>query len=352
MRASLATSVLYLAMFALGGCYATTSAAVDPASALRRGAQRREIVVAGGPLGAHVGPSSWLRFTLRDGARTPWLVAGRLRVNDARVDTTGALAHPTDAPPANTSVAWADVASVEVNELNMPETFAGVAAGTVVVTTAAVVEVALLAIVSSASCGHVNGDLGLTRGAFEAVAGEAFQRPDDEETAPPPSIPTLEANEDPPRPLFASEARRREVALFTFSTEAGVDAGLGPGAVGGVAAGVRLAHVFDVQLGARTSLTPTSNSPTTPALVRSLPFVRLGLHLDLDAGRRVALAVGGDLAMSSDETRLRLLYGVRVRATDHLQIGLYPWNPVAVSTTAAPSPGPSRLNLVELTWLF
>jgi hypothetical protein len=68
--------------------------------------------------------------------------------------------------------------------------------------------------------------------------------------------------------------------------------------------------------------------------------------------------VGADFGATSEETRVRFLYGVRVRVTDRLQLGLYPWNPVAVNplTPSVPSPaiapGPSRLNLLELSWLF
>jgi hypothetical protein len=355
MRVPGPSTFFAVALYALTGCYATTSASVTDVASLRRGAHSREVVLKQGPLGVHLGPSSWVRFTLRDGGRSPWFQAGKLRVNAEMVMTTGGRARPEDPSPDAEGIPWDAIASVEVNELDVGETVAGVTMGAAVIVTAAAAELALLAALQAVTDGHVNGDLGLTRAAVDAVGGEALKRPEEDREA---RVLALDATaaDLAATPLFTPEARRRDQVLFTVSTEAGLDAGLTPSPVAGVAAGLRLGNFFDAQLGARASLTPATEMQ--PAQVRSVPFLRLGLHLDLDAGRRVALAAGADFGLTSEEVRVRFLYGVRVRVSDRLQLGVYPWNPVAVgalapadSSQSAPA-GPSRLNLLELTWLL
>jgi hypothetical protein len=295
-----------------------------------------------------------VRFNLRDGSRSPWFEAGKLKVNDVMVMTSGGQSRPVDRSPYLEGLRWVQVATVEVNDFDLGETVAGVTAGAAVIVTAAAAEVLLLTALESMTCGHFQSDLGITRVAVKAVTREALQRPPEDLQVRAMTLDVPAAADLNVKPLFSSEARRRDLVLFTVSSEAGVDAGLAP--VAGVAAGVRIDNLLELQLGARGALMPATSDQ--PAQMRSVPFFRLALHLDLDAARRVALAVGADIGATSEETRVRLLYGLRVRVTDRLQIGLYPWNPVAVNLTTPwlPSPGvapgPSRLNLLELSWLL
>jgi hypothetical protein len=356
VRARLALTPTAVALCALAGCYATNAAPVTRTASLREGGHGREVVLEEGPTGTHIGPRSWVRFDLRDGSRSRWFEADKLRVNHEVVLASDGPAGAAARGLSVEGLRWDQVETVEVNDFDLGETMAGVTAGAAVIVTAATAEVLLLAALEGVTGGHVQGDLGITRAAVEAVAGEAWQRPPEHPAARAMTLDASAVVEPEVRPLFSSEARRRDLVLFTVSSEAGFDAGLAPAPVAGVAAGVRIDNFLDLQLGARGALAPATADQ--PARVRDMPFLRLALHVDLDAGRRVALAVGADFGLTSEETRVRFLYGVRVRLTDRLQLGLYPWNPVAVNafTPSVPSPGaapgPSRLNLLELSWLL
>ncbi|HVR02566.1 MAG TPA: hypothetical protein VMT47_10560 [Polyangia bacterium] len=345
-----------MALCALAGCYATNTAPATRTASLRESGHGREVVLEQGPTGTHIGPRSWVRFDLRDGSRSRWFEADTLRVNHEVVLTSDG---PARAPARRLFVEglrWDQVETVEVNDFDLGETMAGVTAGSALIVTAATAEVLLLAVLESMTEGRIPRDLGITRAAVEVVAGKALQRPPEHPAARAMTLDASAVTEPDVRPLFSSEARRRDLVLFTVSTEAGVDAGLAPAPVAGVAAGVRIDNFLDLQLGARGVLTPATADQL--ARLRSVPFLRLALHVDLDAARRVALAAGADFAATSEETRVRFLYGVRVRVTDRLQLGLYPWNPVAVNAFTpqvpgpAVAPGPSRLNLLELSWLL
>jgi hypothetical protein len=299
-------------------------------------------------MGVHIGPRSWVRFRLKGGAVTPWFQARKLNVNQRLVVLTGGRAHPDPAPSSDQALLWEDVAAVEVNDFDLAETVAGATAGSVIVVTAAAAEVLLLGAIAAVTGGHASGDLGITRGAVDLLAGEVLKRPDE---APDAGAVVLAATatELEARPLFSGQGRRRDLVLFTAGVEGGLGAGDALAPVGGVTAGLRIDHLFDLGLGVRTSLAGSNGSRRTV----SAPFLRLGLHLDLDAGRRVAVAVGAELGGTSSATHARFLFGARVRITDSLQLGLYPWNPVA-TTAAEPGapPSPSRVSLLEVSWLL
>jgi hypothetical protein len=360
MRAADARRMLVfsLCVATLAGCYGTRSAPATRVSQLKRGGHGREIVLRQGLLGVHVGPRSWVRFALRDGSHTPWVEAGRLRVNDTVIVTTDGYTQPYTGNAVAGGLAWEDLAWIEVNDLDLGKSVVGVCAGTGAVALAATAEILLIGAIEAVTGGHVNTDLGITRGAFDAVAGQVLKRPDDDddlELRAGPTVSIMDAADA--LPLFSGRAHRRDLAIFTFATEGGVDVTssvpVGPG-VAGVTVGLRLMNIFEVGVGVRSSL--TAPLVTGDAIrVASTPFFRFGLHLDLDAARRVAVAVGADLGGLPGETQARFLFGVRLRLTDTLQVGIYPWNPIARSQT--PDIGPavfssSRMNLLELSWLL
>ncbi len=345
------------------GCYGTRSAPATRVSALKQGGHGREIVLKQGPLGVHIGPRSWVRFALRDGRRTPWFEAGSLRVSDLMIVTTDGQPHPLAGAPVVGGLAWEDLASIEVNDLDLGKSVLGVCAGSGVVAVAATTELLLIGALEAITGGHANSDLGITRGAFDMVVGEALKRPEDAAEVNPEMLDASVDEVAKTRPLFSGRAQRRDLTIFTFAAEGGFDAmptlpsdlsGGALGAVGGVAVGLRLVNIFELGLGVRSSLVAPATD-AEPARIISTPFFRMGLHLDLDAARRVAVAVGADLGGLPGEGHARFLYGVRVRLTDRVQLGLYPWNPVGISryTEAGQQvSSSSRLNLLELSWLL
>ncbi|HET6281131.1 MAG TPA: hypothetical protein VFH73_09200 [Polyangia bacterium] len=342
---------LFSALPALNGCYGTRAVPVTQIASLKHGDRGREAVLASGLRGVRVGPRSWLRFRRWDGSRTPWFEARKLRVNDRHVVTAEPRAHSAAPTTGIEGLDWALVAGVEVNELDLEESLVGITAGTAAVLAAMMTEAFVIGVIGALSGGHLQvNDLGITRGALESVAGEALKRPDEDPAARSTVLAAPTTEESPARPLFSPEARRRDLCLVTVSSEGGIDGARTFTSVGGVAVGLRLVDLFELGVGARSSLL----APTTegePFRLASVPFVRFGLHLDLTAGRRVALAVGADLGGASGKVNARFLYGLRVRLTDKLQLGLYPWNPVATSGSVGRD-ARSRLNLIELSWLL
>ena len=123
--------------------------------------------------------------------------------------------------------------------------------------------------------------------------------------------------------------------------------------MGAIAVGVRFVHVLEVEAGVRGLSQPAFGRQRFASIV-SEPFVRAGLHVDLDAARRCALAVGGEAGYLDRAAQLDLVYGFRLRPADRLQVGLYPWNPVkAVGPAASSQPSvASHVSLVDVSWLF
>jgi len=155
------------------------------------------------------------------------------------------------------------------------------------------------------------------------------------------------------KPLFAPSAWRRDLVLFTVGSEVGLGSGTVSTGLGAVVVGVRLAHVLEFQGGTRGVFVPAVTQGRLPT-VTSEPFVRAGLHLDIDAARRWALAVGGEAGDLRGMAQLRLIYGLRLRPTDNWQVGVYPWNPVKA---IGPDRGGQQIaathvNLMDLSWLF
>ena len=335
---------LLAALSVLNGCYGTRAVPVTQISSLKQGDRGREVVLASGLRGVRVGPRSWVRFRRWDGSRTPWFEARNLKVNDRFVVT--AERHALE------GLDWTSVAGVEVNELDLEESVAGITAGTAVVVMALTAEAALLLAIGAVTGGHGQvKEVGITRAALDMVAGDALKRPEQDPAARSTLLaPT--AGDLPARPLFSGAARRRDIFLLTLSSEGGIDGARTSTAVGGVTVGARFIDLFEVGWGARSSLAPPA-AEGEPFRISWVPFLRFGLHLDLTAGRRVALAVGADLGGLPGQLHARLLFGIRARLTDRLQLGLYPWNPAtATSYDGIPPATTSRLNLIELSWLL
>jgi hypothetical protein len=318
---------------------------VTKLSSLKQGDRGREVVLASGLRGVRVGPRSWVRFQRWDGSRTPWFEARNLKVNDRFV--------VTEERPAPQGLDWNSVAGVEVNEVDLEESVVGITAGTALVVMAATAEVALLLAVAGATRGHGQiKEVGLTRAALDMVAGEALKRPEEDPAARSSPLASPTDGESLARPLFSGAARRRDIFLLTLSSEGGIDGARTSTAVGGVTVGARFIDLFEVGWGARSSLAPPA-AEGEPFRISCVPFLRFGLHLDLTAGRRVALAVGADLGGLPGQLHARFLLGIRARLTDRLQLGLYPWNPATATSYDGIRPATtSRLNLIELSWLL
>ncbi|HXI59399.1 MAG TPA: hypothetical protein VNO55_25205 [Polyangia bacterium] len=353
--ASTATTLACLLTVA-SGCYSTQTAALGGLVALPRGDSGREIVVRQGVPGVHMGPRSWVRFRRDDGTRTRWVQAGTLFVSEqaivvpGRPVLTGALPEPTE------RLNWRAIQSIEVNDVDLARSAGGLVGGTGLVVLAITADAVLMLAVASVT-GHGGGEGPFTRGVTELVSDQVLKRPENDPPVNPwraPPSPRL-APVEPlvSRPLFAPSAWRRDLFLFTVGSEVGLASGTSSGAVGAIAVGVRFVHVVEVAAGVRGLPQPTFGRQRFSS-VASEPFVRAGLHLDLDAARRCALVVGGEAGYLDRAAQLRLVYGFRLRPTDSLQVGFYPWNPVKAVGPAASSQPPvaAHVSLMEVSWLF
>jgi hypothetical protein len=96
---------------------------------------------------------------------------------------------------------------------------------------------------------------------------------------------------------------------------------------GGAFAGIRLLNVLELAAGARPLLTVTRDSDThqRTTTMNWLAVARLQVHMDLDAARRVAIPFGFDVGLNALHARLN--FGVRVRVTRTLYLGINPFNP-------------------------
>ena len=351
-------TLLAVLVVGAGGCYATQSVAPGALGELRHVNRARELVLRSGERSrVRIGPGSWIRFRRVDGLFTSWVEARNLRVGPDQV----VLGDGSSGD--GLVLRWNDLVGLEVNDVDTGRTVVGIAAGTSLVVLAAAAEVIVIAALVAATGGHLNGDLGLTRGALEAVLGHAGERPED---APEALTYGDEASGAEPvvlvSPLFAPEARRRDIVRFGASIETGIE-------VGGnlmqseatVNIGLRLLNVLELGAGLSTLTGPlgTGDAAADPssanglwAASRIVPRARLGLHLDLDPSRRVALALGQQGGIGTHGwVDLRTEWGVRVRLNDRLQLGGYPFNPrVAWPSTAASRT--TYVSALELAWLM
>ena len=355
------------ATMSAAGCYATQSLAPEDLGDLRRGARSREVVLRSGQRQqVRIGPASWVRFRCVDGATTSWVEA-----KDLRMTSTGVALGAR--PDASLILHWDEVQGVEVNDVDLGRTVVGVVAGTSLVIVAAAAEVTAIAVLSALTGGRVNGDLGLTRGAFEAVLEHVGERPENAPNALRPESRRGDEDDDDAalasaslvtaHPLFTSEARRRDIVRLGASVEMGMESGGGvlrPEAT--MTAGLRLLNVLEVgaglsMLGGSLGATNVSAADLGTAAIPGvsgtwlIPRARVGLHLDLDPNRRVALALGQQVGVSAHGwVDLRTEFGVRLRIGDRFQLGLYPLNPRVSWNETSPTHNTTYVSAVELGW--
>lgn len=321
------------------GCYTTSATGGKQALRLGAGGSAREILLPNGSLtGIRVRPSSWIRLSLRDGSATRWFEARNVRVAEGMLLGHGCAARRGIECERTVMVASRDIAKIEINDFDMGDTLIGIAAGTSVVVAAAAVEACLLVALEAVTGGRLNSDLGITRAAIEAAVKPAGRRPaetpweEQPDTAPP--DPELVAHA---RPLFSRQAERRDWVRLMLSSEAGFDDAR-PSPSAGVVATLRLWNVLELGGGLRFAGQATSELENG-RLVRPIPFLRYGLHLDLDARRQVAIPLLVDHGWADGGSCVRLTFGVRVRLTERFSLGIFPFNPVW-----SPAPDPSSTN--------
>lgn len=321
------------------GCYTTSATGGSQALRFGTGGNAREILLPDGTLtGIRVRPSSWIRLTLRDGGVTRWFEARNVRMAEGMLLGRGCAARRGVECERTVMVASRDIAKIEINDFHIGDTLIGIAAGTSVVVAAAAVEACLLVALEAITGGHLKSDLGITRAAIEAAVSPAGRRPsetprEDQPDAAPPD-PELVAHA---RPLFSRQAERRDWVRLVLSSEAGFDDAK-PSPSAGVAANLRLWNVLELGGGLRFAGQATSELERD-RLVRPIPFLRFGLHLDLDARRQVAIPLLVDHGWVDGGSCVRLTVGVRVRLTERFSLGLFPFNPAW-----SPAPDPSSTN--------
>jgi hypothetical protein len=305
-------------------CYGTSTIPAAGALPLRQGPWDRDLLLRDQDADrVRLAPGSWVRLRRADGQATRWFEARSLRTDGDRI-------WGRSRPGARTGivvdgVAWGDLRAVEINQFDLAETVVGTAAGTTVVFAAAGLELTLILILGLLSGGHLQTtDLGITRGAVEMVVAQAFRRPAQAERPASLALPPATA-ETHGRPLFTGAAIRRDRVRLSTSTEMGAAALDRAGAVVGLAASLRLLNTWELGGGLRLIGRERAEATSLSGSVAAAPFARVGLHLDVDAARRFAAALGVDAGR--DHAKLNL--GLRFRATRDLQIGLHLLNPMS-----------------------
>jgi hypothetical protein len=303
-----------------------------------------------------LGPRSRLRFELAGGMVTEWVRARELRTSDVGV-TVGTELLAT----------WNEIRLAEIENLSGPKVLAGVVA-----VAAAVAIVAALFASKGGKSGKkskVSGSSG-SRSSRRARARRSRpvrrrhyyrHRPRRARVGiaiglsvpvgtPPPRAPGPTATrsagpEEVPtkasvplaasKPLFSTTARRRSAVRFFGAGSVGTDLRETNGLVDSLAVGVRLAELVELGGGFRHMLVDHPELSASGALASTttktssyLGFLRAGLNIDLDAGRYVAVPVSIDVGFGdAAKVQWRLNWGLRVRPTDWLWIGIYPFSP-------------------------
>jgi hypothetical protein len=289
----------------------------------------------------HPGPSgvkAWLHPALDDAAAfdTRWKVhtrsAGPLPERDD-AEMRAALQGPLRVPDG---LRWADLDGAEVNNFHGGLTWLGI-----------------VGFIGTLGTGSFAAPLLMPSGAFGAPAAEVHPsgpRLLGDPAFPPPRV-------DGARPLFDDRTRRDARMRGLVSLGAGAHlAGLERAAIT-LAGGVRLRDVVELGFGVSTfwqapravgyrlpgpplSPGPSSRTPQVFALLQA------GLHLEVDARRRLALPLAIAAGTSADGAgQLRFRYGARVRLARRLWVGVHPFN--ALYTTRWGWGFPTSLELVH-----
>lgn len=341
-----------------GGCFSTRTVTAAHLGSLRAPAEGDELVLphdSGVPV--RLSPTARVRFRRIDGTTTGWLPARRLRVDREMV-----WGSASGDPAKVDGIRWETLAELEVNDLDFARSVAGTAGGAALVMGAALVEVIAIGLVAGITGGLVQVDeIGITRAALGEVTAHIGRRPDADESfaweRPPPDPAAAVARA---RPLFAPSAKRRALVQVVGTVGSGVrlesTRALVP--VATFAAGVRLLNVIEVGGGLRL-MGDAPASVAEPAVGAgqrwtAAPFLRLGLHVDVDAARRVAVFAGIE-GSTRGPAQLGLTCGVRWRpGGGALQLGLYPMNPLYGWEASAQRRPPHRslATTLELAFLL
>ncbi|MCK5797404.1 MAG: hypothetical protein KAI47_09485 [Deltaproteobacteria bacterium] len=131
------------------------------------------------------------------------------------------------------------------------------------------------------------------------------------------------------RPLFSAGARRRSSYRFFGAMTLGNDFAMDGGLTDALTLGVRISELFELGGGFRHMLVDHAVAEGGRAKRASyLGFGRVGLNIDLGAGRYVAVPISVELGAGDQVARQwRLNWGLRVRPFDWAWIGIYPLSP-------------------------
>jgi hypothetical protein len=128
--------------------------------------------------------------------------------------------------------------------------------------------------------------------------------------------------------IFGRHTRRRSSIRLIGLVEGGSDLLLTDGGHVQALMGMRILDVLELAAGAHLMI--HRGDPQTQDQAHRASWIgvfRLNLHFDVDARRRVALPLGFDVGVGQATFYARLNFGVRVRLTRQLSLGIYPFNP-------------------------
>lgn len=333
--------ILLACSLVLTGCFHTRSVAGPDMRAIARGAKSVRTVE--GPR-VRVDPNSNVRFHRSDGTTTPWIKAGDLVVNDDGVMLAESYGRD--------GLRWGDVVYSEVNNTSGGYTVLVVAGSAALIA----LIVAAIAAGSDADvdvdgCGNCNGFTGCYIGGHSHShvdyypTGEYPPNYDggpvirsskgiDEARLPPQNLPDPALgsygldlpSEHNAQPLFNADENRRADVGFTVFAEGGAlhyDPEYFQTSLGG---GFRFNNMWEIGGGVTRFGGPGDAIVGTDTMY---PFVRLGLHNDLDPGRFVAIPTSVEVGgLPGRATHVRFIYGVQVRISPFNYIGIYPANVV------------------------
>ncbi len=331
------------------GCYSRDTVPAKGLAEIRAARSEEGVVFGDDGDGVRVDPNSSIRFLRSDGTWTSWRRASDLYVNDegvyVRVSVGGGF-------EATDGLRWTDVEAAEVHNLSGGKTLVGIMATTAIV--AALIPIAMLTrkapdIPLRLTSTVVHVGVHASRG-----GGGSPQKAEGEEdvvlTDEPLGKPGYEQpTSDGGRPLFDGTTRRRSKARFGAAMDYGQSfTGAKVGSFG-VLGTLRFLDFVEIGAGARWLGRRVGYDV--------VPVARFGFHAELDPRRRFALPFSIDVGwLGPVKLHARLNFGLRIRATEHLSFGLYPFNPTYARLEPglpdAPRSPWSFPSMVESTFVF
>lgn len=223
-------------------------------------------------------------------------------------------------------IAWRDVKSAQINNMSGALTLGGITSSVAALSASLTVDLAACMATLGRGCRAPATEL-----TSRVIGHAAFRRP----RGAPGDGPTLaQAGAAAPSPagavmLFTRGARRRAIIRALAWADASATQHRTEPLSGSVGGGVRIADFLEVGGGVRHFVVGAAGE--TRAASGTAGYGRVGLHLDLDAARRVALTLGTDFGGGSAGSgvggHFRLDFGLRVRATRRVSLGLAAVNP-------------------------